>query len=589
MRAVPSAGAAAAPSPAQPAPAPPAAPDAARPGPDLADLLTAAARARPEAAATVLPRRSRVPARMARLPRRHLVRGRRRAGAPAGFRVTSYAELDRRSDAVAAGLTAAGVGPGVRVALLVPPVEDFFVLAFALLKAGAVPVLVDPGIGLRHLSTCLNEVAPQAFVGVPKAHVARRAFGWCPSARTLVTVGPRTPGGGKTLREVERRGARLLPYERPARPAEATAAIAFTSGSTGVPKGVEYCHEHFLAQVDMIRELYDVAPGEVSVSTFPPFALFGPALGLTTVVPRMDPTRPAQVDPRRIVEAVDGFGATLMFGSPALLDTVGRWGQVTGARLPTLRRVISAGAPVSPAVQRRFLGLLGPDAQIHTPYGATEALPVTSIGSREVLALTEPGICLGRPAPGVDVAVVRVTGEALPVLRERDRVADGEVGEIVARGRNVTAAYADRPAATAAAKTSWDGRVAHRMGDLGWIDGQGRLWFAGRTVHRVTTARATLYSVPCEAVFDQHPAVRRSALVGLGRPGRQRPVLCVELERGRAVTPALTRELVELGASRPDTAAVRTVLYHRGFPVDIRHNAKIDREVLAEWAARRLA
>nr|MBA3250613.1 AMP-binding protein [Geodermatophilaceae bacterium] len=250
-----------------------------------------------------------------------------------------------------------------------------------------------------------------------------------------------------------------------------------------------------------------------------------------------------------------------------------------------LTRVISAGAPVTPAVQRRFLALLGPEAEIHSPYGATEALPVTSIGSREVLANPEPGICVGRAVPGVDLAVVPIVDDA-PASMDGSSVPPGEVGEIVVRGPNVTSSYAEDPTATAAAKVRWDEAVAHRMGDLGYLDPGGRLWFCGRKAHRVLTAAGPLFTVPCEQVFNAHPAVFRTALVGVGPPGAQEPVLCVELERtARRQRP--TAELLALGARHERTAAIRTVLYHRGFPVDIRHNAKIDRVALARWAARR--
>jgi acyl-CoA synthetase (AMP-forming)/AMP-acid ligase II len=541
----------------------------------LAGALTQAAAERPAAAATILPR------------------GRRHRPGRVGFRVTTYAELDRRSDLLAAGLTAMGIGAGVRTAFLVPPGEDFFALAFGLLKAGAVPVLIDPGIGRRNLGRCLAEVAPTAFIGVARAHAARRVLRWCPSARLLVTVGgPPLPFAGRSLRAVERAGAEMLSsgaaFEPPSTSPDTVAAIAFTSGSTGVPKGVEYRHRHLLGQVRLIRELYAVAPGEVNLATFPPFALFGPALRMTTVIPRMDHTRPARVDPRRIVDAANTFGATMMFGSPALLDTVGRWAESSAASMPTVRTVLSAGAPVSRQVQRRFLAMLGPDAQVHTPYGATEALPVTSIGSREVLALDQPGICVGRPAPGVDLAIIDMSDEPVERFTDARLLPDGMVGEIVVRGPNVTDAYAQRPTATVLAKTDWDGQLAHRMGDLGYLDGAGRVWFCGRKAHRVTTVTGTMFSVPCEEVFNAHPAVRRSALVGVGVPGRQRPVICVELERGVSASPALSAELFALATRDPLTEAIGTVLYHRGFAVDIRHNAKIDRGALAVWAARRL-
>lgn len=539
----------------------------------LVTAIAVHARTRPRSVALYLPSRG--------LPSRQ-----RPSVGRAGFTAVTFAELARRTDAAAAGFAAMGIKPGDRAAMLVPPSAAFFEVAFGLLKAGAVPVLIDPGIGRRNLRTCLQEAAPSAFVAVPRAHAARRALGWCPDAEQLVTVGARTPGGGRTLRSIRQDTGR--PYAPPRVDAGALAAIAFTSGSTGVPKGVEYRHENFLAQVAAIRALYEIEPGEVSVATFPPFALLGPLLGTTTVVPRMDPTRPARINPERLAAAVRNFDATILFGSPALLDTVSRWGERTGQRLPTLRRVISAGAPVPAKVARRTLRMLPAGAQVFTPYGATEALPVSSIGSDELLSLPEPGVCVGRPVPSVQVAVIPITEQPLATLAEAGRLDVGSVGEIVVRGPQVTRAYADRPTATAAAKLDWDGQVGHRMGDLGYLDDAGRLWYCGRKAHRVVTADQTLFTSPAEEIVNTHPAVRRSALVGVGPRGQQRPVICVQPEPAARPSVQLTAELLELAASFAATAGIDAVLYRKNFPVDIRHNSKIDRAAVAAWAARRL-
>ncbi|MDP9434359.1 MAG: fatty acid CoA ligase family protein [Actinomycetota bacterium] len=525
----------------------------------LDGLLAAQAQERPDAAALVLPR------------------GR-------GWRTTTYRQLDRRVDALAAGLQAAGVRPGMRTALLVPPTGEFFALAFALTRLRAVPVLVDPGIGRDNVRDCLAEAAPEAFVGVPKAHLARRLLGWAASAHVLVTAAALPVPGTRGLRRVEQDGRWRLPFTPPRRPDGSPASIFFTSGSTGPPKGVEHGDAQLVAVAGLVRDLYGMGPGEVSLATFPPFALFGPVLGMTTVVPRMEPTRPADVVPARIAAAAERAGATVMFGSPALLDTLSRG----GVPMPTVRRVVSAGAPVPRTVQRRTLALLQPGAQVHTPYGATEALPVATIGSDELLALPEPGICVGRPVPGVDVALVRVTDAPLAELTPDLLVGPGEVGEVVVRGPVVSPAYIERPEATAAAKLLWDGRLAHRMGDLASWDDEGRLWFAGRKAHVVHTADGPLYSVPCEEVFNAHPAVRRTALVPVGPPPASTPVLCVEPEPGVRPTPALSEELLALGRSDPQTRAVAHVLYPPAFPVDIRHNSKIDRPRLGRWAERQL-
>jgi len=526
--------------------------------------------------------------------------GRDRAGQPRHTHWT-FRQLDRETDLLARGLDALGIGRGVRTALMVPPSLEFFALAFALFKAGAVPVLIDPGMGVKNLGRCLAEAAPAAFLGIPKAQVARRVLGWGrKSIRINVTVGRRV-GRGLTLDDVRHAAASSEPYPIARTQPDETAAILFTSGSTGPPKGAVYTHAIFAAQVTILRDLYGIAPGEIDLCTFPLFALFAPALGMTAIVPEMDATRPGQVDPTKIFEAVDAFGATNLFGSPALLRRVGEFGAAEGARLPSLRRVISAGAPVPASVLETFAELLSPGVQIYTPYGATEALPVASIGSAEILGSTRhetdrgAGVCVGRPVGGIRVKIIHISDEPIAEWSDDLIAPFGQIGEIVVQGPVVTRAYFHRPEATALAKiadpASGQGAFWHRMGDLGYRDAQGRIWFCGRKSQRVVTAAGTQVTIPCEAVFNTHPAVARTALVGVGPPGQMRPVLCVEPRswpRTRADRDQLRTELLDLGAAWPHTRLIEDVLFHRAFPVDIRHNAKIFREQLAVWAAKRL-
>ncbi|MGD9021538.1 MAG: AMP-binding protein, partial [Lysobacterales bacterium] len=239
------------------------------------------------------------------------------------YRSATYAELDELSDDYARGLVEYGIGRGVRTALMLTPGLDFFAMFFALFKAGAVPVLIDPGIGVKVLKTCLAEAQPEAFIGVTRAHVARKLLGWAPGAK-LVTSGATLGWGGLDTRALRRLGRRttgaVLADTRP----DELAALLFTSGSTGIPKGVAYCHRHFIAQVEMLRSTFAIEPGEVDLPTFPPFALFDPAMGMTTVVPYMNPTRPALADPKLLVQAIERFGVTNVFGSPALMNVLGR-------------------------------------------------------------------------------------------------------------------------------------------------------------------------------------------------------------------------------------------------------------------------
>jgi acyl-CoA synthetase (AMP-forming)/AMP-acid ligase II len=544
--------------------------------PNIADALRGAARDAPERIAM-------------RIPDGYAADG------AARWRELSYRELDAGSDAIAAGLVAVGIGPGVRCVLMVRPGEALFLLMFALFKCGAVPVLVDPGIDRGALKACLAEARPEAFIGIPLAQAASMLLGWGKATiRTRVTVGRTWFWGGHTLDAVRTLGATSPPATGP-RAADDLAAILFTSGSTGVPKGVEYTHANFLAQVDLIRAAFGIEPGEVDLPTFPPFALFDPGLGMTSVIPDMDPTRPGSADPRKLVGAIQAHGCTTLFGSPALLDNLTRHAQAHQLQLPSVRRVLSAGAPVRPEVVERAYRMLPPDATVWTPYGATECLPVAVIEGREILrvrARTDEGggICVGRPLPANTVRVIRIDDGEIAQWSDDLVLPPGEIGEITVAGPSATRGYFGRDAATRLAKIREGDRLVHRMGDVGYFDDEGRLWYCGRRSHRVVTRRGTLFSECVEGVFNAHPAVRRTALVGVGPVGDRMPVLCVELaDRSRTTEwPRVKAELRELGDRHAASRGLREFLLHWGFPVDIRHNAKIGREQLGFWASQRV-
>lgn len=501
-----------------------------------------------------------------------------------------YAALEEEVDRAAAAFARAGVRPRDRAAVFVRPGAALTVAAYALFRLGAVPVLIDPGMGRRRLLACVARVRPRALVGVRAALVARRLF---PRAFRSVEVACAAPRPG------ERRGA--APSPRPFAPeplpAEAEAAVLFTSGSTGPAKGAVYTSAVLHAQTAALRALYGLEPGEVDVACFPLFALFDVALGMTSVFPDVDLARPAACDPARVVHALVANDATLSFGSPAVWRRVVPWLRETRHRVPALSRVLVAGAPVPPGLAAEFQEVLEGGADVHTPYGATEALPVASISGREIVALrgraeSGEGTCVGRVAPGIELRLLRIADEPFEALSDDLLAAPGEPGEIAVRGPAVTRAYADEPELTRRAKLDHrDGSTWHRMGDVGALDGDGRLWFHGRAAHRIQTHRGTLMPVPQENIFNTHPAVRRSALVSVGRPGEAQPVLVVETERPvrhRALRDALALEIAAHGSGIPGRCNPRAVLFKDGFPVDVRHNAKIHRGELSRWASRRL-
>jgi olefin beta-lactone synthetase len=518
------------------------------------------------------------------------------------YRSVTFADLDSDSSAIAAGLLDFGVQPAMRIALLVRPGIEFVSLVFALLKAGVVQILIDPGMGPRSMVRCLADAKPHGFIAIPPAHAIRTLVsGRFPDAKYNVTVGRRWFWGGPTLEDIRRRGARVSGFQTAHTSAETPAAIAFTSGSTGPAKGVLCRHGNFDRQVTEIRDFYDIKPGEIDVPCFPLFGLFNAAMGVTSVVPAMNPSRPARVDPRSIIAAVNDWQATQAFGSPAIWNVVGRYCEQHKIRLATLRRVLSAGAPVPAHVLRRMRACIHADGEMHTPYGATEALPVASNSATEVLgetlAQTEQGhgVCVGRRFGGIEWRVIRISDNPIPTTADMEELPRGEVGELIVRGPVVTTEYYAKPAATAAAKIlDADGSgFWHRMGDVGRLDDQERFWFWGRVSQRVTTAAGPMFTIRCEAIFNQHPAIYRSALVGIGPRGTQSPAIVAEplpgkMPHGKAATQRLIAELRDLAKSTPHTASIEHILVRKSLPVDVRHNVKINRELLAAWATKKL-
>lgn len=511
----------------------------------------------------------------------------------------TFRQLDEASNRLAWGLCDLGVGEGTRVLLMVRPGLDFFALTFAIFKVGAVPILIDPGMGWRSFLHCVAQAHPECFIGIPAAHVLRVLFRrQFRSVRSSITLGRRIAWGGHTLRDLLVRDG-VFPVTPVAE--DDLAAILFTTGSTGPAKGVQYTHGVFCMQTEILRRQYHITPEDTDLPCFPLFGLFSTALGATAVIPDMDPTRPALVDPKRIIEAIHNQGVTYSFGSPTLWRRVSLYCAEHEVKLPSLRRILMAGAPVPEYVHERLLrDILPAGAETHTPYGATESLPVTDFTGTEMLTRTAAqtregaGMCVGHPIDGVIVRIIAISDDSIPSWDDSLLVPTGDVGEIVVKGPIVTRRYDHLPEATRLAKIEDSDSFWHRMGDVGYFDPKGRLWFCGRKSHRVDTGRGTMFTVCCEAIFNEHPRVYRSALVGIGRERRpQTPIIVIEplpdcFPRSAAERQTFTQELLDIGSRSELTHEIGNVLFHRSFPVDIRHNAKIKREVLAAWAGRRL-
>lgn len=552
------------------------------------------------------------------------------------YQELDFISLDKQSDAIAFALNVHGLTRGMKAVLMVTPSLDFFALTFALFKAGIIPVLVDPGMGIKNLKQCFIEAAPDAFIGIPKAHIARRLLGWGKgSVKHLINVDGNPSGLAGTLLRVltgapslatillstaksstakasttKSSAAKLseqAEYPMALLKHDEMAAIMFTSGSTGTPKGVVYSHGMFEAQIQALKQDYGIAHGERDLATFPLFSLFGPALGMASIVPEMDASKPITANPEFLFAAIEKYQCSNIFVNPALLERLGRAAEQTESKkqhkLSSVKRVISAGAPATIASIARFSKMLSDGVPVLNSYGATESLPISMIASDELFTTTQTtdnggGICVGRAIDGVSIEIIAITEADIPEWNNGLRLNAGEIGEIVVTGTMVSQSYYRREKATTAAKI-WDRErqtFRHRMGDLGYLDDSGRLWMCGRKAHRVDATQGgqfvkRYYSIPSERIFNTHPNVKRSALVGIkvkgqGGVSEVEPLICIELDQSLVCNKSaqLYQELMAIAEQYSQTQGIRRFLIHPDFPVDVRHNAKIFREKLAVWA-----
>lgn len=489
----------------------------------------------------------------------------------------TFSDVAARVDAMAAELARRGVRPGDRVAMVTPPGVDLIVAVYAVWRAGAVTVIADRGLGLKGLGAALGSTRPQWVIGPRAARAAARVLRWAPRAAGLDIY---------ELVAASRSSDGPAAPEEPA--ADEPAAILFTSGATGPAKGVRYTHRQLGAQREALRELFSISPQDRLVAAFAPFALYGPSLGIATALPDCDVTAPGELTATALDHACRAIGATMVFGSPAALaNVVATAGRTPADALANVRIVMSAGAPV-PSETLRAMAALVPHAELHTPYGMTEALPVADldlVGIERAEATSTAGVCVGPPVPGAEVRIVPLDFEPLDGVP--DAVDDGETGEVLVRAPWVSLGYLGRWETQRRARP---GDGWHRTGDVGHVDQDGRLWIEGRTVHVIHAVNGPITSVAVERTVESADiggvTPGRVAAVGVGPDGIQQLVIVIESsDRGDNLAPDAMAQAVRGAVDHP-IAAVLTV---KRLPVDIRHNAKIDRTAVAERSAATLS
>jgi len=470
--------------------------------------------------------------------------------------------LQARVGDFAAGLRTSGVQRGDRIALLVPPSPELIALIYAAWKIGACVVIADSGLGARGIIRALKGAHPDHVIAIPRA---------MPLTRFLQVPGLRLSTRGLTdfvgTRDLDETGAHDSSLD---------GAVVFTSGSTGPAKGVRYTRERIIATVATLSSHYSLTDQDVIVAAFAPWAIFGPALGVGSVVPAMDIGAPSSLTYRHLRESVDSAHGTLLWASPAALKNVVKTATASAYSHPSesLRLILSAGAPV-PIGTLTSMSQLFPNAELRTPYGMTEALPITDIDLDAIRGRGHAhGVPVGLPLPGVQLRIA--PWGALNELSDQPDV----MGEIVVRAGHMRSSY-DNLAFTEAHASNFPGW--HRTGDVGHLDGEGYLWVEGRVAHVITTAEGPITPVPIEQAVSELPVIDNAACVGVGPQGAQVVVVVVVLHSGSLDTALI--DSVRQVAGVP----VAAVLSRDELPTDIRHNAKINREQVAHWAAQVLA
>ncbi|MCB0937096.1 MAG: AMP-binding protein [Mycobacterium sp.] len=522
----------------------------------------------------------------------------------------SYAELSADAESVALGLREMGIAELTRIVFMSPPSYETAVIGAALTRVGAFSIWIDPSVGYRNIAERLSRVHPEAFVGNALAHLGRITFGWGPRdlRKLVLTESPLLPGGRIITGFPPFPGARSIRSLRRQAPAEPgpphvgpddPCAVLYTTGSTGPAKPSLYLHRNFCQVFRNAHHSWRWDPDNevpVDMAVFPAFLFIPISAGGTMVVPPIDFARqsPAQVDSAALIQVINDCKVGSFFAAPVLIENLAREALARNLTMPSLKRVIGAGAPIAGPVERMMSAVMASDGEVAANYGATEAMPSTELGSREHLDglwnLTEQGagVCVGYALPGVELKIIDIVDGPIESIEETSELPTGQVGEILVRGKHVSPEYYLDPQSTRKNKVPDPQGDWHRFGDVGYLDAQDRLWVCGRVSQRVRAQGGNVFPLQVEPLFDAHPMVRRSGLVGVPGPAGEQPVLCVEVEPDvdNDDLPGLRRELLTLAADSYIANNIHAILFKRRLPVDPRHNSKIERPQLAKWAAR---
>ncbi|HUH75213.1 MAG TPA: fatty acid CoA ligase family protein [Chitinophagales bacterium] len=514
------------------------------------------------------------------------------------YKKHTYAQLSADTESVAPGLREMGIIERTRVVCMTPPGYESCVIGLALQRVGAMTIWIDPAVGYINVGKRLRRIQPEAFVGIPAALLGRTFFGWGPRfPKKSIVIDGFFPGS-RTIKSLRRKEPKNPP--KPDVTPNDPVTVLYTTGSTGPAKPTLYLHRNYSHVYRIAHQSWRFDPEipPVDMAIFPAFFFIALSAGGTVVVPPIKPIgeSPAKSNPKALLEVINDCNVQTCFASPILLENMAKYAVNNHIKTPTLKRIIGGGAPIFSGVKKTLLEMMGAEGQVFANYGATEALPSTEMGAQEALAETFPltdkgaGLCVGRPFDGVEIRIIRIVDGPISSINQTEKLPNGEIGEILVRGQHISPGYYLDPQSDIKNKVPDPKGQWHRLGDTGYIDEKNRLWTCGRVGQRVKSKEGeSILPLLTEPIFDSHPQVNRSGLVGVLYNGVEVPVICVQLNQAMNVSEKdIRKSLLEMAASHPSTQAIQHVLFVEKLPVDPRHNSKIERPELARWASKKL-
>ena len=497
----------------------------------------------------------------------------------------TFSELDKRVNKIANKLVKLGVKPGDKVLFFVKPNLDFCAITFALFRMGAISVFIDPGMKRQYFLDSISKLKPDVLIGIPSVHFIRQFFKKnFQSIKVFITTGKFGFSQTHSLYAALERESEIFTAYNPLE--SDLAAILYTSGGTGKPKGVEYNHSIFINQTKMLKNEFSLTSDDIDIPGFPLFSFFTLSMGMTSVIPDMDASKPAKCNPKKLYKNIISSKATFIAGSPAIWERLCDYCLKSDLSLEHVKYVVMFGAPVRNQIHLNFSKIL-PNGTTYTPYGATECLPVANISGKYILENTAHlsdsglGTCVGVPLEFVNVKIIKQVDSPIEDFSRIEELASYEVGEIIVSSPNVTKAYYQMDQETKNSKIYDGDLVWHRMGDVGYVDDNNKLWFCGRKKHVVKIDSFELYPIQIEAFFNKHPNIKRSALIYL-KDSNSAGIVIEPNKSLNSISQSFRQELLEISNSIQSKIKIEKFYLKNKFPVDVRHNIKIDRTLLSK-------